>query len=73
MGVDAHVTSSSRQGLSLSIRNVLLRLRVSVLLSHTKIDDVDYIGSFSARAPDEEVVGLDVSVDEVLFMDSLYT
>ena len=73
MGVDTHVTSSSGQRLSLSIRNVLLRLRVSVLLGHTEIDDVDYIGSFGARAPDEEVVGLDVTVDEVLFVYCLNT
>jgi hypothetical protein len=50
---------------------VLLRLRVAVLLGHTEVDDVNHISGFSAWPSDEEVVGFDVSVDEVLFVDRL--
>ena len=71
MRVDAHVACRARKRLSLPVRNMLLRLRVSVLLSHPKVDDMDHIGRFCGRAADEEVVRLDVSVNEVLFVDGL--
>lgn len=71
MGVDAHVTRGSRQRLALPIRNVLLRLGVTVLLGHAEVDHVDNIGGFGAGAPNEEVVGLDVPVDQVLLVDGL--
>lgn len=41
MRVDAHVTGRTAQTLPLPVRNVLLRLRVSVLLGHAEVDDVD--------------------------------
>lgn len=72
MGVDTHVSRSSGEGLALPVGNVLLRLRVTVLLRHTKIDDMDDTSSLRSRSADEEVVGLDVPVDEVLLVDGLY-
>lgn len=36
-------------------------------------DEVDGIGIFASWHTDEEVVGLDVAVDEGLFVDRLYT
>jgi hypothetical protein len=51
----------------------LLRLRVTVLFRHTEVDYMDDIGGFCARSADEEVVGLDVSVDEVLLVYRLYS
>lgn len=42
---------------------MLLRLGVTVLLSHSKIDNVDDIRGLGAWSADEEVVGLDVAVD----------
>lgn len=71
MCVDAHVSSSAAQTLAFPVRNVLLRLRVPVLLRHAKVDDVDQVGGLGRGAADEEVVGLDVAVDEVLFVDRL--
>jgi hypothetical protein len=71
MGVDTHVTSGTGERLAFPVGNVLLGLRVTVLLCHTKVDDVDDIGALRARAADEEVVGLDVAVDEVLLVDGL--
>ena len=52
---------------------MLFRLRVSILLSHTKVDNVNNIGGFGPRATNQEVVGLDISVDEILLVDSLYS
>lgn len=71
MGVDAHVTSSSRKGFSLAVGNVLFRLGITVLLGHAKVDDVDDAGGLGAGSADEEVVGLDVAVDQVLLVDGL--
>lgn len=71
MGVDAHVTGCSRQGLALAVGNVLLGLRIAVLLSHAEIDDMDDIGGLGAGPTDEEIVGLDIAVYEVLLVDCL--
>lgn len=42
---------------------MLLGLGVAILFSHTKVDDMDDIGGLGARAADQEVVGLDVTVN----------
>lgn len=73
VSIDTHVTSSSRQRLPLTVWNVLLSLGIAVLLGHTEINDMDHVGRLTARTPDEEVVWFDVSVDQVLLMDSLDT
>ncbi len=72
MGVDAHVPGGSRERLAFPVGDVLLRLGVTVLLRHTKIDNVDDVGSLGARSSDQEIVGLDISVDEVLLVDGLH-
>lgn len=72
MCVDAHVSCCARQRFALSVGDVLLGLGVAVLLGHAEVDDVDDVGRLGARAADEEVVGLDVAVDEVLLVDCLY-
>jgi len=70
--VDAHVARRARQALALAVRDVLLRLGVAVLLGHAKVDDVDRVGVLRPRPADEEVVGLDVAVDQVLLVDRLH-
>ena len=50
---------------------MLLCLWVSVLLRHTKIDNVDNVLGFGVWASNEKVVGLDVAVYQVLFVDRL--
>jgi len=52
---------------------VLFRFRVAVLLGHAKVDDVNDISGFRVGSSYEEVVRLDVSVDQVLFVDCLYS
>jgi len=71
VGVDTHVTSCSGKRLAFPIRDVLLRLGVTVLLGHAEVDDMDDVGALGAWPADQEVVGLDVSVDEVLLVDGL--
>lgn len=50
---------------------MLLRLWVAVLLCHSEINDVYNISSFRSRSANEEVVGLDITIDKVLLVDSL--
>jgi hypothetical protein len=73
MGIDRHVSGCATQTLALSVRDMLFCFRISILFGHSKVDNVDDIGGFGTRSTDEEVVGLDVSVDEVTVMDRLYT
>lgn len=42
MRVDAHVSRSATETLAFPVGNVLLGLWISVLLGHTKIDNVDH-------------------------------
>lgn len=71
MGIDTHVSGSTRERLALPVGNVLLRLGVTVLLGHTEVDNVNNVGTLGAWSADQEVIGLDVSVDEVLLVDGL--
>ena len=71
MGVDAHVPCGTGKRFSFSIRNVLFGFRISVLLGHPKINDVNNISCLTIRSTNEEIIWLDVAVDEVLLVDSL--
>jgi len=71
MGVDTHVTGGAGEGFAFTIGDVLLRPRVSVLLGHAKVDDVDDVGGLGAGSANQEVVGLDITVNEVLIVNSL--
>lgn len=50
---------------------MLFGLGVSILLCHAKIDDMNDIGGFRARAANEEVIWLDIAVNEILLVDGL--
>lgn len=50
---------------------MLLCFRISILFSHSKIDDMNDICSFCPWTSDEEIIWLDIAVDEILFVDSL--
>lgn len=73
MGVDGHVTGSSRKRFPFAVGNVLLGLGVAVLLRHTEINHVDDIGGLGSLPSDQEVIGLDIAVDQVLLVDGLDT
>jgi hypothetical protein len=72
MRVDAHVPGRAAQALALAVRDVLFGLGVAVLLGHAEVDDVNSVGALGAGTTDEKVVGFDITVDEVLFVDRLY-
>jgi hypothetical protein len=63
MCVDTHVTSSTRQGFTLTVGDVLLGLGITVLLGHAEIDHVNDIGGLGGRPADKKVVWFDISVD----------
>ena len=46
----------------------MLAVRRLVTLSQTEIDDVDIVPS-SISSTDEEVIGLDITMDDALFVD----
>lgn len=64
MGVDAGVARGAGQALVFPVRNVLERFAVPVLLCEAKIDHVHNVAT--ASRAHEEVVGLDVTMQEVL-------
>lgn len=68
MRVDTHITGSTGKRLPLAVRDMLLGLGVSVLLGHTEVDHVDDVGRLGSWSSNQKVVGLDITVDEVLFV-----
>lgn len=71
MGVNTSITCSTRQVLVLTVWDMEVRLRVTVLLSKAKVDNVDLVTPLSDAH--QEVVRFDVAVDEGLGMDVLDT
>lgn len=69
MGVDAGVTSSTRQVLVLTVGNVEVGLGVTILLGQPEINDIDLIPTLSDAH--EEIVRFDVTVDERFGVDVL--
>lgn len=69
VSVDGGITSSARQVLVLSVRNVEVRLGVTVLLGQTEVNNIDLIAAFADAH--QEVVGLNITVDERLGVDVL--
>jgi len=62
--VDGGVARRARQVLVLAVRYVLVRSGVAVFLGEAEVDDVDQVALLAEAH--KEVVGLHVSVDEVL-------
>jgi hypothetical protein len=48
-----------------------IRLGIPVLLGHSEIDDMDDILPLGGGTSDQEVVGLDITVNQVLLVDGL--
>lgn len=69
MGVDAGVSCRPREVFVFLVGDVLVRSCVPVLLGQSEVDGVDEIALLAETH--EEVVGFDVSVDEVLRVDVL--
>lgn len=52
---------------------MLFRFGIAVLLGHAEIDDMNDIGCFGVWSADQEIVGFDISVDQVLLVNCLDT
>jgi len=52
---------------------MLLGFGVSILLGHAKVHYMDHIGSFGVGPANQEVVGFDITVDEVFFVYGLHS
>ena len=63
------ISGRARQILSILVGDVLT-FTVFVALGQTEIDDVDIVPS-SISSTDEEVIGLDITMDDALFVDLL--
>lgn len=50
---------------------MLLCLGLSILFGHAEIDHVNNIGGLWSGPSDEEIVGLDIPVDQILLVNSL--
>jgi hypothetical protein len=71
--IDAHISRSSAKTLPFTVRDVLFRLRVTILLSHAKINNVNDIRSLRSGTTNEEVVGFDITVYEIFLVDGLHS
>ena len=69
MGVDTSVSCSTRQVLVLTVWDMEVGLRVTVLLSKTKVDNVDLVATLANAH--QEIVWLDITMDEGLGVDVL--
>lgn len=69
MSVDTGIAGSTSEVLVLTVWNVEVSLRVTVLLGQTKIDDINLVSALTDAH--EEVVRLDITVDEGLGVDVL--
>lgn len=67
VSVDTGVTGSTSKVLVLTVGDVEVSLRVTVLLRETEINDIDLVSALADTH--QEVVGLDVTVDEGLGVD----
>jgi hypothetical protein len=69
MRVNRCIASCPREVLVLSVGDVEVCLGIAVLLCETKVDDIDLVPALADTH--QEVVGLDITVDEVTRMDVL--
>lgn len=71
MSVDGCITGSPRQVLVLTVWDMEVRLRVTVFLCQSEVDDIDLIPTLAN--PHQEVVRLDITMDERFGVDVLDT
>ena len=71
VGVDGSVASSAGQVLVLSVGDVKMCLRVTVLLGETEVDDIDLVSALADTH--EEVVGFDIAVNKIARMDVFHS
>ena len=67
MGIDAGITSGTRQILVLAVWNVEVGLWVTIFLSKSKVDDINLVAPLANAH--EEVVRFNITVNEGFRMD----
>ena len=89
MRINAHVASGATKTLPFPVRNVLLGLGIAILLGHSEVHNMnDYrvvnsdinnwrhghtVGVLRSRTTNEKVIGLDITINQVLLVDRLYS
>lgn len=73
MSIDAHISCCSWKTLSFAVGNMLLCLGISILLSHTKIDQVYCVGIRGSLSTNKKVVWFNITVYQIVIMDTLDT
>ena len=73
MGIDAHVSCCTGKAFAFSIRNVLFCLWIPILFRHAKVNHKHLVGYVGIRTTDKKVIWLDISIDEITFMNALYS
>ena len=73
MGVDAHITSCATQRFPFAIWNMLFCFWIAILFGHSKVDYMDDVSSLGVWSTYQKIVRLDVSVYQILLVNSLYT
>jgi hypothetical protein len=71
VSIDRRITGGTGQVLVLAVGNVQVGLGITIFLGQTEVDDVHLISTLANAH--QEVVGLDVTVDEVARVDILDT
>lgn len=69
MGIDASITSGTCQVLVLTVWDVEMSLRVTVLLGQPKVNDIHLVSPLAD--PHQEVIWFDVAMDEGFRVDVL--
>jgi hypothetical protein len=71
VSIDGRITGGTGQVLVLAVGDVQVGLGITIFLGQTEVDDVHLISTLANAH--QEVVGLDVTVDEVARVDILDT
>jgi len=72
MGVNAHIASCAREAFMFAERYVLLRRRIDVFFSKTKVDHMYNVLLPVGVPANQKVLWLYVTIDELFWMDVLY-
>jgi len=66
MSTNAHVASSARQAFMLTVRNVLVAVRIDVFLRETEVNYKYRIPLRAGGSANQEVLRLDIAIDQQL-------
>jgi hypothetical protein len=70
--VDAHVSGRTGETFVLPVWNVFVSVRVNVFFGEAEVDNVDDFVLFRRSAAYQEILGFDVSIDQMLGVNILH-